>query len=104
MISYGCRKLHSLVVSALIVALVHSTILAQGRPLALTTRGPVSGLVTRAGIHAFLGIPYAAPPEWSGGGCSPVLREDGFASLGARQFGTLFPELLVLVGRATLSE
>ena len=106
MIFYGRRKLHlvSLVVLALIVALVPSTILAQGRPLALTTRGPVSGLVTPAGIHAFLGIPYAAPPVGNLRWRPPVPHEHWFAPLDATQFGNHCPQLPTPVGRATLSE
>jgi para-nitrobenzyl esterase len=74
-------KLHlvSLVVLVLVVALVPPAILAQGRSLALTTRGPVSGLVTPDGIHAFLGIPYAAPPVGHLRWRPPVSHEHWFA-------------------------
>jgi Carboxylesterase family len=35
---------------------------AQQNPIAFTLNGPVQGTVSPAGIHEFLGIPYAAPP------------------------------------------
>src|SRR5215469_11951008 len=106
MIFYGRRKLHlvSLVVLALIVALVPSTILAQGRPLALTTRGPVSGLVTPAGIHAFLGIPYAAPPVGNLRWRPPVPHDHWFAPLNATQFGNHCPQPPTPFGRPSVTE
>ena len=99
-------KLHlvSLVVLALVVALVPPAILAQGRPLALTTRGPVSGLVTPDGIHEFLGIPYAAPPVGNLRWRPPFSHEHWFAPLDATQFGNHCPQLPTPFGRPTLSE
>lgn len=49
--------------SALVLCSMPGELHAQtSNPLAFTFDGPVRGTVNSAGVHEFLGIPYAAPP------------------------------------------
>jgi para-nitrobenzyl esterase len=90
---------------ALALFLLPATLLAQGRPpLAFTTRGPVSGAINAAGIHEFLGIPYAAPPVGNLRWRPPVPHDHWFVPLDATHFGNHCPQPATPFGRASVTE
>lgn len=88
-----------------VLLLLPSALLAQGRPpLAFTTKGPVTGTVTPAGIHAFLGIPYAAPPVGNLRWRPPVPHDHWFAPLDATHFANHCPQPPTPFGRPSVTE
>ncbi len=51
-----------IVTAVVLISAAAPAVQAQEHPVAFTLNGPVRGTVSAAGIHEFLGIPYAAPP------------------------------------------
>jgi para-nitrobenzyl esterase len=77
---------------------------AQQSPKVFTFSGPVEGVVTPAGLHAFLGIPYAAPPVGNLRWRPPQAHAPWFASLRATQFANHCPQPGSPFGSASLNE
>ena len=77
---------------------------AQQNPIAFTFNGPVRGVVSSAGIHEFLGIPYAAAPVGNLRWRPPVPRAPWFSILDATQFANQCPEPATPFGRPSLTE
>jgi para-nitrobenzyl esterase len=77
---------------------------SQSAPLAFTFSGPVRGLVSPAGLHEFLGIPYAAPPLGNLRWRPPQPHAPWFAALDATQFADHCPQPASPFGVASLTE
>ena len=88
-----------------VLALVPATLLAQGRePIAFTINGPVRGAVTSAGIHEFLGIPYAAAPVGNLRWRPPVRHSPWFAPRDATHFANHCPQPASPFGALSVTE
>jgi para-nitrobenzyl esterase len=77
---------------------------AQQNPIAFTLNGPVRGTVSAAGIHEFLGIPYAAPPVGNLRWRPPVAHSPWPQVRDATQFGNHCPQLASPSGIASTTE
>jgi para-nitrobenzyl esterase len=79
--------------SALVLCSIPGELHAQtSNPLAFTFDGPVRGTVNSAGVHEFLGIPYAAPPVGNLRWRPPVPRTPWFQTLDATHFANHCPQ------------
>jgi para-nitrobenzyl esterase len=77
---------------------------AQQNPIAFTLKGPVQGTVSPAGIHEFLGIPYAAPPVGDLRWRPPVHHSPWLQVRDATQFGNRCPQNATPFGIASTTE
>jgi para-nitrobenzyl esterase len=57
----GATRFVILGLAALAAACVHGPVVSSG-PEVATASGRIAGVATESGVHAYLGIPYAAPP------------------------------------------
>jgi para-nitrobenzyl esterase len=73
-------------------------------PLVFTFSGPVRGSVTSAGLHEFLGIPYAAPPVGNLRWRPPIAHAPWFQPLEATNFANHCPQPPSPFGRASITE
>jgi para-nitrobenzyl esterase len=76
----------------------------QQSPLVFTFSGPVRGAVSSAGIHEFLGIPYAAPPVGNLRWRPPVAHAPWFQPLEATAFANHCPQPPSPFGRVSITE
>jgi para-nitrobenzyl esterase len=77
---------------------------ADENPIALTLDGPVRGTVSAAGIHEFLGIPYAAAPVGNLRWRPPVDHAPWSGVLDATQFANHCPQSASPFGIASTTE
>ncbi len=84
----------------------YSTGEASG-PTVQTAEGPVRGFVNSAGVHEFLGIPYAAPPVGKLRWMPPQTVEKWSKTFEATQFGNTCAQITTLgvfAGPASVNE
>jgi para-nitrobenzyl esterase len=93
-----------LALAALLSPLVLRAQEREQRPLVFTFSGSVRGTVSSAGIHEFLGIPYAAPPVGDLRWRPPAPHAPWFAPLEATQFGNHCPQPESPFGIASVTE
>jgi para-nitrobenzyl esterase len=74
------------------------------RPIALTDRGPVRGIVAPSGGREFLGIPYAAPPVGDLRWRAPVAHAPWALPRDASQFASHCPQVATPFGVASTTE
>jgi para-nitrobenzyl esterase len=80
---------------------------AASGPVVQTAEGPVQGFVNPAGVHEFLGIPYAAPPVGKLRWMPPQPVEKWSKALEATKFGQTCAQITTLgvfAGPASVSE
>jgi para-nitrobenzyl esterase len=77
---------------------------AQENPIAFTFDGPVRGTVSAAGIHEFLGIPYAAPPVGDLRWRPPAAHSRWLQVRDATQYGNHCPQPTSPFGIASTTE
>src|ERR1700685_4175863 len=90
--------------AALVCGMPHGLRAQAQKPVAFTFDGPVRGTVTSAGIHEFLGIPYAAPPVGALRWRRPVAHSPWFTTLDASHFGNHCPQPASPFGIASATE